>query len=152
MLICDNYNKVYTTSKRIKNAITWKPVFRRKSSFLSKLDLAEAIIDARCCCDFKINRKGSTKWTITKNRVLPVATLFLRKLCFSLRNSYKELIWCTNRLNTHIYTFLKCCGFYLRFLFPCEYPQTTNDKFIEKITEFRLTMDSADCVNFQWLL
>ena len=30
---------------------------------------------------------------ITKNGVLPVTTLFFRKFCFSLRTSYKELIW-----------------------------------------------------------
>ena len=33
---------------------------------------------------------------ITKNGVLPVTTSFFKKLCFSLRTSYKELIWCTN--------------------------------------------------------
>ena len=33
----------YPTSKGIKNAITWKPLFTRKSTFLSKLDLSEAI-------------------------------------------------------------------------------------------------------------
>ena len=33
----------YPASKRIKNTITWKPLFRRKRFFLSKLDLSEAI-------------------------------------------------------------------------------------------------------------
>ena len=33
----------YPTSKGIKSAITWKPLFRRKSIFLSKLDFSEAI-------------------------------------------------------------------------------------------------------------
>ena len=33
----------YPTSKGIKNAITWKLLFRRKLTFLSKLDLSEAI-------------------------------------------------------------------------------------------------------------
>ena len=53
-----------------------------------------------------------TEWwvqneTITKNWVLPVTTLFPWKLCFSLRNSYKELIWCTKNPNIHIHTFCK---------------------------------------------
>ena len=33
----------YSTSKRIKNAITRKPLFRKKPTFLSKLRLLEAI-------------------------------------------------------------------------------------------------------------
>ena len=33
----------YPTSEGIKNAITCKPLFRRKSTFLSKFDLSEAI-------------------------------------------------------------------------------------------------------------
>ena len=32
---------------------------------------------------------------ITKNRILPLTTLFVRNFCFSLRTSYKKLIWCT---------------------------------------------------------
>ena len=33
----------YPASKTMKNAITWKYIFRRKLTFLSKLDLSEAI-------------------------------------------------------------------------------------------------------------
>ena len=40
-----------------------------------------------------------------KNGVLPVTTLFLRKICFSLRALFKEFIWCTNHSHVHIYTF-----------------------------------------------
>ena len=48
-LSCSFLNKVYDnftrspTSEGIKSAITWKPLFRRKSTFLSKLDLSEAL-------------------------------------------------------------------------------------------------------------
>ena len=34
---------IYPISKGIKNTITWKPLFRRNPTFLSKLDLSEAI-------------------------------------------------------------------------------------------------------------
>ena len=50
----------YPTSKGIKNAITWKSVFKRKSTFLSKIDLSEAItwlldnLPNPCRCDFKL--------------------------------------------------------------------------------------------------
>ena len=46
----------------------------------------------------------------TKNRDLPVTTLFFCKFCFSLRTSYKGLI-CTNDPNAHIPTFCKHWGF-----------------------------------------
>ena len=42
---------------------------------------------------------------ITKSRVLPATTLLFWKFCFSLRTSNKELSWCTNCRNVHIYTF-----------------------------------------------
>ena len=45
---------------------------------------------------------------ITKNGVLPTTTLLFWKICFSLRTSYRDLIWCTNGLNAHIPTFCKC--------------------------------------------
>ena len=35
---------------------------------------------------------GVQNGPITKNGVLPVATFFFRKFCFSLRTSHKELI------------------------------------------------------------
>ena len=40
------------------------------------------------------------------------------KFCFSLKTSYKELIWCTNDSNTHIPTFCKRWSFILRCFFP----------------------------------
>ena len=60
----------------------------------------------------------STKWSITKNGVLPVTTLFFWKFCFSWRTSYKELIWCTNDPNAHIRTFCKRWSFIWRCFFP----------------------------------
>ena len=39
---------------------------------------------------------------ITKNGVLPVTTSFFWRFCFSLRTSYKELIWCTNNPNVQL--------------------------------------------------
>ena len=42
----------------------------------------------------------------TKNGVLPLTTLFFKKFCFSLRTSYKELIWCTSDPNARICTFV----------------------------------------------
>ena len=40
VLICDNCN---CTSEILKHAVTWKLLFRRKSTFLSKFALSEAI-------------------------------------------------------------------------------------------------------------
>ena len=51
------------------------------------------------------------EWEVQKSGVLPVATLFFWKFCFSLRTSYNELIWCKNQLNVHIHTFLNHWSF-----------------------------------------
>ena len=55
----------------------------------------------------------------TKNRVSPETNLVFRKFCFSIRISYKELIWCFNyqifQLSTvHIHTFRKRLSFIRR--------------------------------------
>ena len=52
--------------------------------------------------------------SITMNKVLSVTTLIFWKFCFSLRTSYKELIWCTNDPNAYICTFCKHLNFIWR--------------------------------------
>ena len=61
---------------------------------------------------------GVQNGSITENWVLPVTTLFLRKFYFTLRTSYKELIWCTNHANVHIHTFRKRWSFVWSCFFP----------------------------------
>ena len=63
-------------------------------------------------CEYKIN--GERR----KNGVWPVTTLYFWKLCFSLRTSYKEMIWCTNDPNAHIRTFCRRWNFIWRYFFP----------------------------------
>ena len=63
-------------------------------------------------------------------------TLFFRKLCFSLRTSYKELICCTKNSNVHIFTFCKRWSFTWRCFFPVSILKTkTNSSFALKVTE-----------------
>ena len=50
--------------------------------------------------------------------MLPVTTLFFWKLFFSLRTSYKELIWCINDPNANIRVFCKSWNFIWRCFFP----------------------------------
>ena len=56
--------------------------------------------------------------SIAKNGVLLETSLFLWKFCFSLRTSYKELIWCTNGRNAHMRTFCNSWSFIWRCFFP----------------------------------
>ena len=55
---------------------------------------------------------------ITKNGLSPVTTFFFKKLCFSLRTFYEELICFTNNPNAHIRTFCKRWSFIWRCFFP----------------------------------
>ena len=50
---------------------------------------------------------GVQNGPIATNGILPVTTLFFWKFYFSLRASYKELIWCTKYQNVDIHTFCK---------------------------------------------
>ena len=54
---------------------------------------------------------GVQNGPITKVGVLQARTSFVRKFCFSLRTSYKELIWCINHANVHIHRFRKLWSF-----------------------------------------
>ena len=58
---------------------------------------------------------------ITKNEVFSVTTLIYRTFYFSLRTSYKELIWCTSYPNFHIHTLYKRWSFHVSML---KYPIT----------------------------
>ena len=65
----------------------------------------------------KTNRTAITK-LITKGGVLSVTALFLWKICFSFRTSWKELIWSTNDSNVYICIFRKRWSLTLRCYFP----------------------------------
>ena len=45
--------------------------------------------------------------SITNKDILSVTNLCFWKFCYSIRTSYKELIWCTSYINIHIHTFCK---------------------------------------------
>ena len=81
----------YLTLKGIKNAVTCKPPFRRRSTFLSKLDLLEAIY-------------------LTTFQILVVATLM-----FSLG---KKAFFCRSYL--YIWCFINMCVIFLLF-FCCNF-------------------------------
>ena len=58
----------------------------------------------------------------TKNEVLPVTTSLFWKFCFSLRTSYKVMIWCTGEPNSIFLLLVSAGVLFLTELFPCEYP------------------------------
>ena len=79
---------------------------------------------------------------ITKNRVLTVITLFVWKFCFSLRTSYKELIWCTSDSNAHIPTFcirwnfIRGCFFLVSILKVPQYTYKALSMFSTPLSQF----------------
>ena len=97
------------------NILTLRQTFRKTKTIFKKLDyrfLVESNKNKTHHFHIKLPlQKPMLKqtewwqqnWPITKNRVLPVTNLFFWKFCFSLRTSYKELIWCTKC--AHVRTF-----------------------------------------------
>ena len=65
---------------------------------------------------------------ITENGVWSVTTHFY----FSLRTSYKEMIWCTNDPNAHIHIFCKRWSFIWRCFFPVS--------IVKRILKWRKTL------------
>ena len=109
------------------NTTTLKQILWKTKTFIKKLKKSKALklkthhFHIKLRCQKPILRQ--IEWWVqngptTKNGVLPVTTLFFRKFCFSLRTSYKELIWYTNNPNAHIPTFCKRLSFISRCFFP----------------------------------
>ena len=116
---------------KVFNTLTLKQVFWKTETFLKKLEYHFLVESTKIQsasfpyktvlseANVKTNRMVSKKWTYHKER--PFATnyfVFSKKLSFSLRTSYKELIWCTNEPNAHICTFAKRWNFIWRCFFP----------------------------------
>ena len=108
------------------NTLTLKEIFWKTETFFKTLEyrfLVEStkIENALFPCK-TANQKPMLRqiecWVqygaVTKNRVFPVATL----ICFTLRTSSKELIWCINDPNVHIRTLCKHWSFIWWYFFP----------------------------------
>ena len=114
---------------KVFNTLTLKQIFENLNLFLKKLEypfLVEntKIENASFPCKIVIseaNVKTIECWLqngpIGKSEALRVTILIFWKFCFSLRTSYKELIWCINDLNAHIPIFCKHCSFIWRCFF-----------------------------------
>ena len=113
------------------NTLTLTQIFWKTKTFFKKLEylfLVEStkIVNASFPYKSTISEANATKnrmvivqnEPITNNAVLPVTTLLFGKFCFSLRTSYKELIWCIYEPNAHIRTFCKRWNFIWRCFFP----------------------------------
>ena len=125
MFLCDNQWKFWTFSipelwnrktkiffKKLKYRFLVKNTKIENASFPYKNAISEANV--------KTNKMVSAKWTYNKERSFAsnYFIFFSTLFCFSLRTSYKELIWCTNDPNAHIRTFCKRWCFIWRCFFP----------------------------------
>ena len=111
------------------STLTLKKVFLKTKTFFKKLEYNFLVESTKIenasfphkTVISKANVRQIEWWVqngpITKSRVFPVTTLFFWRFCFSLRTSYKELIWCTNDPNAHICTFCKRWSFIWRCFF-----------------------------------
>ena len=102
------------------NTLTLKRFFWYTKTFLNKLEyrflfeIKTATFPYKTAlskANVKLNWMGGTKWTYHKERSFSITTLFFWKFNFSIRTSYKELIWYTNYQNNHIFTFRKRLSF-----------------------------------------
>ena len=101
------------------NALTLKAMFSKTKTVFEKLEYQVLVEDTRNLngtflyktvlseANAKKNRMGSTRLTYHKERSFSSNYFNLSKNSFSLRTSYKELVWFTNHSNVHIHTFRK---------------------------------------------
>ena len=113
------------------NALTLKQIFWKRKIFFQKTGVLffswkhqdwKHIISILNCQHIrnyvKTNRMVSTKSTYHKERsFVSNYFIFLKTFLFSLRTSYKELIWCTNDPNVYIRTFCRSWSFIWRWFF-----------------------------------
>ena len=78
-----------TFFKKLEYRFSLKALRLKVQHFLTKLPRQKKPMSR------KIER-GVQNGPVIKSGVLPVTILFFWRFCFSLRTTYKELIWCTN--------------------------------------------------------
>ena len=91
--------KTKTFSKKLEYRFLVESTKIGNASFSYKTAISEANV--------KKNKMVSTKWASHKERSFSDNYFSFLKILFQLKNSYKELIWCTNGPNAHIRTFCK---------------------------------------------
>ena len=120
--VTSSNSQVTSLSQRVTSSNPWATILNprvasrllvestkiKNASFPYKTVISEANV--------KINRILSKKWTYHKGRSF-ASNYFFWEFCFSLRTSYKELIWCTNDPNAYIPTFCKRWSFIWRCFF-----------------------------------
>ena len=106
---------------KVSNALTLKQIFLRTKTFFKKLEYHFLVQNTKTENASFSYKAATSEANLKTNRMVSEykmdlsqrtdfcqqTTLFFWKFCFSLRTSYKELIWYTNEPNTHILTFRK---------------------------------------------
>ena len=118
----------WVNSLKVFNTLTLKKIFWKTKIFFKKLEYRFLVLWLKTHhFHTKLPHQKpmirQIEWwlqngPIKKNGDLPVTTLFFWKFCFSLRTSYKELVWCAQNPNVHIRTFCKRWSFIWRYFFP----------------------------------
>ena len=120
----------WVNSLKVFNTLTLKQIFWKTKIFFKKLEYRFELKTLRLKTHHFHTKLPHQKpmirqiewWLqngpIKKNGDLPVTSLFFWKFCFSLRTSYKELVWCAKNTNVHIRTFCKRWSFIWRYFFP----------------------------------
>ena len=131
--------------------LTLKPNSSKTETFFKKLEYSFLVVVTRIentlfpykTIQSKINvmtnRMRSTRWTYHEERSF-ASNYFIflkRKIFFSIRTSYKVLIWCTNHLNLHIHTFRKLWGFIWGYFFPLSILKGSSSNFISNISKLK---------------
>ena len=109
---------------------TLKQIFWKTKTFFEKLEylfLVESTKIEKTSFPYKnvtseanvkTNRMVTSKRTYQKERTFASNYFIFWKFCFSLRTSYKEMVWCIKNPNDHIRTFCQRWSFIWRYFFP----------------------------------
>ena len=119
----------------VLNTLTLKSIFFKTKIFLKKLGyrflyestrIENAIFPyktAQSEANVKINRMGSTRWTNHKERNFASNYFIFSKILFQFKYFVQRVDLVYQPPKCPYLYFSKALEFYLRVLFPCEYPQ-----------------------------
>ena len=124
------------TGKRFFLEVSFWRQQKKQQKFLNSISQDwKRIISIQNChikANVKTNRTVSAKLTYHKDRSFASNYFLFWKYCFSLRTSYKDMIWCTNNPNAHTRTFCKRWSFIWRSCFPVSILKLIADRDIWK--------------------
>ena len=125
MFLCDSHLKFWIIQLCNKFSEKWKYFSKNWSTLVETTMIENESFPCKTLmseANVKANRMGSTKWTYHKERTFASSCFIFLKILFQCKNLLQRVNLIYQLPKCSYLYFSEALEFYLRVLFPCEYP------------------------------